>query len=169
LRGCHSPSAVFLFTREAYELEANSSRARGQLVAGQHLLNQRREDGLVHRRELHQACVQTLHLCRRHGVEIYTRWVVLAEPLQPTQEDLRCARVCDRLLAQPAFDLRVRRGLPCTAGCADRELEGVVAKRRSGRYRPGERGWVKIKNRDYWRYEIERESAINMKRVLQFV
>jgi ATP-dependent DNA ligase len=44
-----------------------------------------------------------------------------------------------------------------------------VAKRRSGRYRPGERGWVKIKNRDYWRYEIERESAMNMKRVRQFV
>jgi bifunctional non-homologous end joining protein LigD len=51
----------------------------------------------------------------------------------------------------------------------ERELEGVVAKRRSSRYRPGERGWVKIKNREYWRYEIERESAINMKRVRQFV
>jgi bifunctional non-homologous end joining protein LigD len=33
----------------------------------------------------------------------------------------------------------------------DRELEGIVAKRRSSRYRPGERGWVKVKNRDYWR------------------
>jgi bifunctional non-homologous end joining protein LigD len=54
------------------------------------------------------------------------------------------------------------------AAC-ERELEGVVAKRRSGRYRPGERGWIKIKNRDYWRYEIERESAINRKRVRQFV
>jgi ATP-dependent DNA ligase len=36
------------------------------------------------------------------------------------------------------------------------ELEGVVAKRRSGRYQPGERGWVRVKNRDYWRWEIER-------------
>jgi bifunctional non-homologous end joining protein LigD len=51
----------------------------------------------------------------------------------------------------------------------ERELEGVVAKRRNGRYRPGERGWIKIKNRDYWRWEIERESAINMKRTRQFV
>src|SRR3954466_9634527 len=42
----------------------------------------------------------------------------------------------------------------------ERNLEGVVAKRRSGRYRPGERGWVKIKNRDYWRYEMEREGAL---------
>jgi hypothetical protein len=31
---------------------------------------------------------------------------------------------------------------------------------RTGRYRPGERGWIKIKNREYWRFEIERESAI---------
>jgi ATP-dependent DNA ligase len=49
------------------------------------------------------------------------------------------------------------------------ELEGVVAKRRSSRYRPGERGWVKTKNRTYWRYEIERESAIKARRVRQFV
>jgi ATP-dependent DNA ligase len=40
------------------------------------------------------------------------------------------------------------------------ELEGVVAKRRASLYRPGERGWVKIKNREYWRYEMEREGAI---------
>jgi bifunctional non-homologous end joining protein LigD len=46
----------------------------------------------------------------------------------------------------------------------ERDLEGIVAKRLDGRYRPGERGWIKIKNRDYWRYEIERESAINNKR-----
>jgi bifunctional non-homologous end joining protein LigD len=45
------------------------------------------------------------------------------------------------------------------AVCAH-ELEGVIAKRRSSRYRPGERGWVKTKNRAYWRYEMERESAL---------
>src|SRR5262249_4327127 len=49
------------------------------------------------------------------------------------------------------------------------ELEGVVAKRRNDLYRSGERGWVKTKNRDYWRYELERESAINRPRVKQFV
>jgi len=43
-------------------------------------------------------------------------------------------------------------------------LEGVVAKRRAGRYRPGERCWVKTKNREYWRYDMERESAINSRR-----
>jgi hypothetical protein len=36
----------------------------------------------------------------------------------------------------------------------EHELEGV-ANPHSGRYLPGERGWVKVKNRDYWRYERE--------------
>jgi bifunctional non-homologous end joining protein LigD len=51
----------------------------------------------------------------------------------------------------------------------ERELEGVVAKQIDSPYRPGQRGWVKIKNRDYWRYEIERESAINVRRERMFV
>ena len=37
-------------------------------------------------------------------------------------------------------------------------LEGVVAKRRSGRYRPGERGWVKVKNPSYWPRDSEIEA-----------
>lgn len=51
----------------------------------------------------------------------------------------------------------------------EHELEGVVAKRRTSRYAAGERGWIKTKNRDYWRYEMERESAINQRRERQFV
>jgi bifunctional non-homologous end joining protein LigD len=51
----------------------------------------------------------------------------------------------------------------------ERELEGIVAKRLEGRYMPGYRGWTKIKNRDYWRYELERESAINRPRQRMFV
>jgi bifunctional non-homologous end joining protein LigD len=51
----------------------------------------------------------------------------------------------------------------------EHELEGVVAKRKGSRYRPGDRGWVKIKNREYWRYELERESAMKAKRPRQFV
>jgi bifunctional non-homologous end joining protein LigD len=43
------------------------------------------------------------------------------------------------------------------AVCVHR-LEGVVAKRRGERYRPGERRWIKIKNRGYWRYAEELES-----------
>jgi ATP-dependent DNA ligase len=47
--------------------------------------------------------------------------------------------------------------------------EGVVAKRRRGKYVPGDRVWVKTKNRAYWRYEMERESALTKLRVKQFV
>jgi bifunctional non-homologous end joining protein LigD len=38
-------------------------------------------------------------------------------------------------------------------------LEGVVAKKRTGCYRPGERGWVKTKNPNYWRRESEIEGV----------
>jgi bifunctional non-homologous end joining protein LigD len=51
----------------------------------------------------------------------------------------------------------------------EHELEGVVAKKRTGRYQPGERGWIKTKNRDYWRYELEREGAFKGRRERQFV
>ena len=34
-------------------------------------------------------------------------------------------------------------------------VEGIVAKRRTGTYRPGYRGWTKIKNTSYWRRESE--------------
>ena len=39
-------------------------------------------------------------------------------------------------------------------------IEGVVAKRLRGVYRPGERGsWVKVKNPAYWRRESEVEGV----------
>jgi bifunctional non-homologous end joining protein LigD len=40
------------------------------------------------------------------------------------------------------------------AVCA-RGLEGIVAKWRRASYRPGQRGWVKIKNPAYWRRDSE--------------
>jgi len=39
-------------------------------------------------------------------------------------------------------------------------LEGVVAKKRGGHYRPGRRDWVKVKNQEYWRYQLEVEGAL---------
>ena len=39
-------------------------------------------------------------------------------------------------------------------------LKGVVAKTRSSRCRPGERGWVKFKNPNYWRRDEEREALV---------
>jgi hypothetical protein len=32
-----------------------------------------------------------------------------------------------------------------------------------------DRGWIKVKNRSYWRYELERESVINSRRQGVFV
>jgi bifunctional non-homologous end joining protein LigD len=43
------------------------------------------------------------------------------------------------------------------AATCEQGLEGVVAKRRDSLYRPGERGWVKVKNRGKWRFGEERE------------
>jgi bifunctional non-homologous end joining protein LigD len=51
----------------------------------------------------------------------------------------------------------------------EHELEGVVAKRRSGRYMPGDRGWIKTKNRAYWRYELEREGAFRSRRERELI
>jgi bifunctional non-homologous end joining protein LigD len=34
-------------------------------------------------------------------------------------------------------------------------LEGIVAKRLASTYRPGQRGWIKIKNPSYWRRDQE--------------
>jgi bifunctional non-homologous end joining protein LigD len=63
----------------------------------------------------------------------------------------------DRLWRTPeAFD----DGAALWSAVCEHELEGVVAKRRSSRYLSGERGWIKTKNRDYWRYEMEREGAL---------
>jgi bifunctional non-homologous end joining protein LigD len=45
-------------------------------------------------------------------------------------------------------------------------IEGVVAKRLGQRYRPGERLWVKCKNREYWRYPLEREGTMGSRRKL---
>jgi ATP-dependent DNA ligase len=39
-------------------------------------------------------------------------------------------------------------------------LEGVVAKRLSSRYRANQRGWVKTKNPNYWRLDLEREAML---------
>jgi bifunctional non-homologous end joining protein LigD len=53
------------------------------------------------------------------------------------------------------------------AAC-EHELEGVIAKRLDEPYRPGERRWVKVKNRAYWRWELEREGAIRRRQGVSF-
>ena len=45
------------------------------------------------------------------------------------------------------------------AAVVEQGLEGIVAKRRGDPYRPGQRDWLKIKNRGYWRFGQELESV----------
>jgi bifunctional non-homologous end joining protein LigD len=81
--------------------------------------------------------------------------------------DLTCNAWADRRAALEELELP---SLLCLVGDAfddgqalfeavcDHGLEGVVAKRRRGIYRPGRRGsWVKVKNPGYWRRESEVE------------
>jgi ATP-dependent DNA ligase len=56
----------------------------------------------------------------------------------------------------PSFD----DGEAVFAVACERGLEGVVAKSLRASYKPGERGWLKIKNRAYWRYPLEVEAAM---------
>jgi bifunctional non-homologous end joining protein LigD len=45
------------------------------------------------------------------------------------------------------------------AAVIEQGLEGIVAKPLASPYRPGERDWLKVKNRAYWRFGQEREFA----------
>jgi len=78
-------------------------------------------------------------------------------------EDLRIDGPCWR--TPQTFD----DGQALSEAACEHELEGVVAKPLRSRYVPGERGWIKTKNREYWRYEMERESASKIRRERQFV
>jgi len=44
------------------------------------------------------------------------------------------------------------------AAVCEMGFEGIIAKKRSSRYRPGDRGWIKVKNRNYWRRDSELEA-----------
>ena len=50
------------------------------------------------------------------------------------------------------------------AAVCEHGLEGLVAKRLHGPYLSGERAWIKVKNREYWRYELEREGAFRARK-----
>jgi bifunctional non-homologous end joining protein LigD len=44
------------------------------------------------------------------------------------------------------------------SGVCELGLEGIVAKKQSSLYRANGRGWVKVKNPNYWRRDSEREA-----------
>lgn len=55
------------------------------------------------------------------------------------------------------------------AAACEHDLEGIVAKRSDERYRPGERGWLKVKNRAYWRRPQELAIATQKRRQRQLI
>jgi hypothetical protein len=88
---------------------------------GEHLLDQRSEDGVLHRSELQQTRVQTLQLRLRERIEIHTRGGLgRSRPLQPPQQDLGRTRIGHRPLPQTTLDLGVTKGQTATAACAGR-------------------------------------------------
>jgi ATP-dependent DNA ligase len=104
-----------------------------------------------------------------HGVR---RLSVEGEPVtsRPYRERRRILEGLELDAAQWRTPAAFDDGEALWAAVCEHELEGVVAKRRSGRYVPGGRGsWVKTKNREYWHYEIEREGVLKPKRQRQFV
>ena len=62
----------------------------------------------------------------------------------------------------PVFD----DGPALFAATCEQGLEGVVAKRRDSLYRPGDRTWIKVKSRAYWRFHDERHLAQSRRRRL---
>jgi ATP-dependent DNA ligase len=103
-------------------------------------------------------------LMRRHGTAVT---YMVFDLLSLDGEDLTRAQYSGRRAQLEALDLNGAHwqtpevfddGEALFEAVRVHELEGVVAKRRNGRYRPGQRGWIKTKNREYWRYEMERES-----------
>jgi hypothetical protein len=103
----------------AARLADQTLSARAELLAAQHLLNQRGAYGLVHRCEPHQTGIQTLQLRLRERIEIHTRGrLARAHRLPPAQQNFRVACRADRALAEATLDLRIRRRLTATPGCA---------------------------------------------------
>jgi bifunctional non-homologous end joining protein LigD len=78
-----------------------------------------------------------------------SRWDQRRAVLEELGVETRCSRLADVF-----DDGQVLFNAVCEHG-----LEGIVAKRRDGLYRPAHRGWVKVKNPDYWRREAELASV----------
>ena len=78
-----------------------------------------------------------------------SRWEQRRAVLEELDVETGCSRLADVFDdGQVLFDAVCEHG-----------LEGIVAKRRNGLYRPAHRGWVKVKNPNYWRREAELASA----------
>ncbi len=150
-----------------------SSETRGSGLSGTNALARPSHPAISHRRvdpsseDFAPPTKPTDQAHRRHPTRRSTR-----EESRPARSrKSTCAgALVDAAHAErvPPFDFCASIHALFDAVC-EQELEGVVAKRLNEPYRPGERAWVKTKNREYWRYEIEREGALKINRPRQFV
>jgi hypothetical protein len=123
--GGATPASARLHARELLP-------ARDCLIATQHLLEQRRKDGLS------IEASRTRPTCKRSSCASERRrdphpGVVLARPVQPTREDLRSTRIRDRLFR--ADHVRFPRRKAARSFGALRGVSGVEACVRSSRVR----------------------------------
>jgi bifunctional non-homologous end joining protein LigD len=105
-------------------------------------------------------------VCRRllHGASTVPLTFVVFDLLQHDGDDLRNEPYRTRRALLESLDLNGHYwqttpafddGEALWRVVCDQGLEGLVAKRLDERYRPGVRRWVKVKNPNYWRREIE--------------
>jgi bifunctional non-homologous end joining protein LigD len=88
-------------------------------------------------------------LLRRDGIDLTSSpYTERRKELEKLELDGPAWTTCERF-----EDGRALFSAVCQLG-----LEGVVAKSHSSLYRPNDRGWVKVKNPNYWRRDAEREA-----------
>jgi bifunctional non-homologous end joining protein LigD len=88
-------------------------------------------------------------LLQREGVDLTSQpYLERRQELEGLSLDGPAWTTCER------FD----DGRALFSAVCDLGFEGVVAKNHSSLYRPNDRGWVKVKNPNYWRRDGEREA-----------
>src|SRR5919197_3989754 len=106
-------------------------------------------------------------LARRvlHGRRAIPVVLMLFDLLRVEGEDVMCLPYAERRGLLEELDLHgpawrtpeaFDDGEALLAATSAHGLEGIVAKRRNEPYRPGERAWVKVKHRHYWRVRRHR-------------
>src|SRR6266498_4071884 len=114
------------------------------------------EDG---RPDFHRLSSRVLH--GRSGIAL-TLFVfdVLSTTMQPYSERRALLEELELETQQVRLVATLEDGEALFAAVCQRGLEGVVAKRLRDPYRPGERGWVKTKNRATARFAEERNRSV---------
>jgi bifunctional non-homologous end joining protein LigD len=103
-----------------------------------------------------------------HGWDLIGLSLMIFDVLRVDGMDAMCLSYAERRALLDALELKgpawrtpeiFEDGEALLEATSRHGLEGIIAKKRSERYRPGERAWVKVKHRHYWRFGQELELA----------